>query len=119
MKRIAALAVLTCLVFIGLGAMAHAQSGSQLRNLRGTVTDKADAPIGSAVVYLKNARTLTVKTYISEDQGDYHFSGLDPNADYEIHAERGDQTSATHTVSSLDGRKEFVVTLKVDREKKK
>src|ERR1041385_3328712 len=91
-KRRAALPIVTCLVFIGLGDAVWAQNGS-LRTVRGTVTDRTDAPIGSAVVYLKNARTLTVKTYISEDQGDYHFSGLDPNADYEIHAEHGDQTS--------------------------
>ena len=64
-----------------------------------------------SVVYLRNARTLTVRTYISSDKGEYHFSGLDPNADYEIHAEHGDLTSANHTVSSLDSRKELVVTL--------
>src|SRR6202030_4423711 len=71
-------------------APARAQKESELRAVRGTVIDKAEAPVASAVVYLKNARTLTVKTYISEDHGDYHFSGLDPNADYEINAERDD-----------------------------
>ena len=100
-------------------APGHAQKVSELREVRGTVIDKSDAPIASAVVYLKNTRTLTVKTYISEDKGDYHFSGLDPNADYEIHAEHDDLTSANHTVSSFDARKAFVVTLKLDKDKKK
>ena len=100
-------------------APARAQKASELREVRGTVIDKSEAPIASAVVYLKNTRTLTVKTYISEDQGEYHFSGLDPNADYEIHAEHDDQISANHTVSSLDARKAFVVTLKLDKDKKK
>ena len=96
----------------------RAQNPSELRSVRGTVTDKGDAPTSSAVVYLKNVRTLSVKTFISEDGGAYHFTGLDPNADYEIHAEHNDQMSANHTVSSLDGRKEFVVTLKLDKQKK-
>jgi len=72
-----------------------------------------------AIVYLKNVRTLTVKTYISDDSGQYRFSGLDPNVDYEMHAEHDDQTSANHTVSSFDSRKDIVVSLKVDKAKKK
>jgi hypothetical protein len=99
-----------------------AQNGSptsELRGISGTVCDKNEAPITSAVVYLKNVRTLTVRTYISGDKGEYHFSGLDPNVDYEIHAEHEDQTSANHTLSSLDGRKEMTFTLKVNKDKKK
>ena len=101
---------------------AYAQKDSQnseLRAVRGTVMDKAENPMSGAVVYLKNNRTLTVKTYISDDMGQYRFSGLDPNADYEMHAEHDDQTSSNHTVSSFDSRKDIVVSLKVDKEKKK
>jgi len=100
----------------------RAQYGSpsaELRGVSGTVLDKDEHPVASAVVYLKNVRTLTVRTYISSDKGEYHFSGLDPNVDYEIHAEHGDLTSANHTVSSLDSRKELVVTLKINKEKEK
>jgi hypothetical protein len=97
----------------------RAQNTTQLRTVHGVVEDKTETPVGSAVVYLENGRTLTVKTYISEDNGQYHFSGLDPNADYELHAEHDNLTSNTHTVSSFDSRKDFEVTLKLDREKKK
>jgi hypothetical protein len=98
---------------------AQGGSPSELRGVIGTVTDKSENPVATAVVYLKNVRTLTVRTYISGEKGEYHFSGLDPNADYEIHAEHDDMTSANHTISSLDSRKETNVTLKLDREKKK
>jgi hypothetical protein len=101
---------------------ARAQGGapsSELRGVSGVACDKNESPISSAVVYLKNVRTLTVRTYITGDKGEYHFSGLDPNDDYEIHAEHDDLTSANHTVSSLDSRKEMNVTLKIDKEKKK
>ncbi len=101
---------------------ARAQKDSQnsdLRAVRGVVIDKAENPINGAIVYLKNVRTLTVKTYISDDSGQYRFSGLDPNVDYEMHAEHDDQTSANHTVSSFDSRKDIVVSLKVDKAKKK
>jgi hypothetical protein len=92
---------------------------SELRTVRGAVLDKAENPVASAVVYLKNVRTLAVKTYISDRSGEYRFSGLDPNVDYEVHAESESMTSNTRTVSSFDSRKDIVISLKLDREKKK
>jgi hypothetical protein len=92
---------------------------SELRTVHGAVLDKAENPVSSAVVYLKNVRTLAVKTYISDRAGEYRFSGLDPNVDYEVHAESESLTSNTRTVSSFDGRKDIVISLKLDKEKKK
>jgi carboxypeptidase family protein len=113
LRSLGALLVLTLLVF-----PAWAQQ-SELRTVRGAVLDKAENPVSSAVVYLKNVRTLAVKTYISDRSGEYRFSGLDPNVDYEVHAESDSMTSNTRTVSSFDGRKDIVISLKLDREKKK
>ncbi len=106
------------LVFALLTLPAAAQQ-SELRTVRGAVLDKAENPVASAVVYLKNVRTLAVKTYISDKSGEYRFSGLDPNVDYEVHAETEDRSSNTRTVSSFDGRKDIVISLKLDKEKKK
>lgn len=92
---------------------------SELRTVHGVVLDKAENPISSAVVYLKNVRTLAVRTYISDRSGDYRFSGLDPNVDYELHAETENLTSNTRTLSSFDSRKDIVISLKLDKEKKK
>ena len=92
---------------------------AELRTVRGAVLDKAENPVASAVVYLKNVRTLAVKTYISDRSGEYRFSGLDPNVDYEVHAESESMTSNTRTVSSFDSRKDIVISLKLDKEKKK
>jgi hypothetical protein len=108
----------TLAVFALIAVPAFAQQ-SELRTVRGAVLDKAENPIPSAIVYLKNVRTLAVKTYISEKSGEYRFSGLDPNADYQVHAETDNMTSNTRTVSSFDTRKDIVISLKVDKEKKK
>lgn len=90
---------------------------AQLRTVRGVVTDKADASIPSSVVFLKNTRTNAVRSYIADDAGNYRFSGLDPNADYEIHAEKDGAKSQTRTVSSFDSRKDIVINLKIDKKK--
>src|SRR5690348_13080088 len=52
------------------------------RILTGTVLDKSDAPIGDAVVYLKNTKTLAIKSYISQKDGTYRFPELALNVDY-------------------------------------
>jgi hypothetical protein len=85
--------------------------------VRGVVTDKSDASIPASVVFLKNARTNAVRSYIADDAGNYRFSGLDPNADYEIHAEKDGAKSQTRTVSSFDSRKDIVINLKIDKKK--
>jgi hypothetical protein len=104
-----------------LASMAVAQQDpkheTQLRTVHGLVTDKSETPVASAVVFLKNTRSNAVRSYISDDGGNYRFSGLDPNADYEIHAEKDGAKSPTRTVSSFDSKKELVVNLKVDKKK--
>ncbi len=90
---------------------------TQLRAVRGTVIDKDEAPVETAVVYLKNVRTQDIITHLSDKDGTFRFSGLDINVDYEIHAERDGMTSANRSISNFDTRKEFVLTLKLDRKK--
>ena len=90
---------------------------SELRTVRGTVVDKDETPVETAVVYLKNVRTQDITTHLSGSDGTFRFSGLDLNVDYEIHAEKEGMTSSTRSVSNFDTRKEFVLTLKLDRKK--
>lgn len=97
-------------------ALAH-QRPAQLRTVHGIVVSSSNAPIAGAVVYLKNMRTLTVRTYFSSRDGQYRFSGLDPNVDYQIHAEHQNLTSSAHTISSFDSNPDIVIQLKIDRKK--
>jgi len=90
---------------------------SELRTVRGTVVDKDEAPVDTAVVYLKNLHTQDITTHLSESDGQFRFSGLDLNVDYEIHAEHEGWTSSSRSISNYDNRKEFVLTLKLDHKK--
>jgi len=103
-----------------VNGLAFAQSSkrdAQLRTVRGLVSDKSDKPLPNAVVFLKNLRTNSVLSHFSDDQGNFRFTGLDPNVDYEVYAEFEKQKSNSRTVSSLDSRKEINLNLKVDRAK--
>jgi hypothetical protein len=95
-----------------------AKHEAQLRTVRGVVVEKSsEVAIASAVVFLKNMRTNAVRSYIADDEGNYRFSGLDPNVDYEIHAEKDGAKSATRTVSSFDNKKDIVFPLKIEKKK--
>jgi len=86
---------------------------SQLKTVRGVVVDKSENPVSASVVFLKNVRTNQVKSYIADNQGNYRFSGLDPNSDYEVHAEKDGAKSQTRNVSSFDARMDIVLNLKL------
>lgn len=90
---------------------------SPLRTVKGVVADKSENPLAGSVVFLKNTRTNAVRSTFADNDGNYRFSGLDPNADYEVRAEFEGTKSPAKTVNSLDNRKEIVVNLKIDRKK--
>jgi hypothetical protein len=96
---------------------AQKKAEAQLKVLHGSVIDKSENPVPSSVIYLKNVKSQAVKTYIADESGNYRFSGLDPNVDYEIHAEHDDMTSSVRTVSSFDSRRDIEVTLKLSKKK--
>jgi protocatechuate 3,4-dioxygenase beta subunit len=93
------------------------QGESQTRAVSGQVLDKQDAPLADSVVHLKNTKTLALKTFITDESGNYRFSGLSPNVDYELHAELKGRRSDTKTISSFDSRKDVTIHLRIDTSK--
>jgi hypothetical protein len=104
-------------LFAAIAGAQDKKREAQLRTVRGVVMDKSESPISGSVVFLKNTRTNSVRSNYTDDTGNYRFSGLDPNADYEVHAEKDGAKSPTRTISSFDSRKEIDLNLKIDRKK--
>lgn len=115
--RRCAIVVASLAVLVGCPASLRAQDkkGPELRTVHGIVLNKDGQPIADCIVYLMNMKTQAVRTYITEASGAYHFSGLDPNVDYEARAEKGDAASGARTISSFDSRRDMDLTLKLDR----
>jgi|SRR5205085_3170899 len=116
-RRLCSLAAVIALFAVGTKAQDKKRE-AQLRTVRGVVTDKSDNALSGSVVFLKNMRTNSVRSSYTDDTGNYRFSGLDPNADYELHAEKDNAKSATRTVSSFDSRKDIVLNLKIVKKKR-
>jgi len=83
------------------------------RVLTGVVMDKNDQPIPNAVVYLKNEKTLNVRSFFTQKDGTYRFPQLERNIDYEVYAESGGKRSDTKTVSQFDDRTAPHINLRI------
>jgi hypothetical protein len=88
------------------------------RTLQGSVLDEQEKPVQTAVVQLKNTKTLQVRSYITQEDGRYQFHGLSTNIDYEIQAERGELASTVRRLSVFDTRSKAVINLKLEPKKK-
>jgi len=95
-------------------SMVADKNQDQGRNVTGQVMTKSEAPLPDAVVYLKNTKTLTIKSFITEKDGGYRFHGLSPNIDYEIYADYQGQKSQTKTISSFDNRNSITLNIRID-----
>jgi hypothetical protein len=83
------------------------------RTLTGVVLDKTDNPVSNAVVYLKNMKTLAMKTVIAGSDGSYRFPEISPNVDYEVYAQREGKKGDTKTLSQFDDRQKVNITLRI------
>ena len=125
--RFSSTSLLTGVVFAALAAggfpMASqggliAPQSAQAQNLgqrvvMGRVVDGNGASVPGATVFLKNLKTKAIRSYNSDLDGKFRFAQVDMAQDHELWASKGEQKSATKTVSSWDTRKEFDTELKM------
>lgn len=85
------------------------------RSLEGLVTDASDNVVVGAIVKLKDQKTLSVRSFITKEDGKYHFYGLSINNDYEVQADFNGMSSKTRTLTVYDSRKKPNLDLKVEK----
>ena len=114
-----ALAAVALVLSAGLFAQdktrAEKREEAKLRSVMGVVLDAKEEPASGAVVQLKDMRTLAVRSFITQDDGQYHFTGLRPDIDYQLTVKYGDMTAAPRTLSLFDNRKEAILNFKLEK----
>jgi len=89
--------------------------GTAQRVVHGKVEDKNGVGIKGAVVYLKDDRSMSVKSAIADDDGSYRFVQLSLNTDYEVWAQSDSHKSAVKSISSFDSKSDITIFLKIDK----
>jgi hypothetical protein len=95
------------------------QAGTpRLRSIKGIVLSSSGAPVPGAVVLLKDAKTLQVRSFVAEKDGEYRFFGLSTDVNWELRAEKDGLTSKTKTVSVFDSHTTVRLNLKLVKKMK-
>jgi hypothetical protein len=89
------------------------------RTVQGLVQNVDDMPLVGAVVQLKDMRTLQIRSFVTQDDGKYHFNGLKTEVDYQVKALYNGMSSPAKTVSLFDTRKIATLNLKLEKEPEK
>lgn len=100
-------------VLVVLLATAAPNAAGQGRSVRGMVTDQAGEPLRGAVVKIKNALTLQIRSYITQADGEYRFHGLHRDVDYKLKARFRGQTSKVRTLNWYDSRPQAQIDFKL------
>ena len=114
-RRILVLAAVSLFALGTLLAEKKDKQDANTRKVQGVVLDSAENAVQGAVVQLKDTKTLQVRSFITQEKGEYHFAGLSTNVDYELRAEHNGTSSATKTLSVFDSRKLANMNLKLDK----
>ena len=100
-------------LLIGLALSPYVAHAQQQRTVSGKVLGQSDEGKAGAVVYLKDVKTLTIRSAISTQDGSYRFGQLSDGTDYELWAELDGKKSPTRSVSSFDQKKQNTINLKL------
>jgi hypothetical protein len=91
---------------------AQAQNFGQ-RVIIGSVINDESAHVAGATLFLRNAKTKSIRSYTSDKDGRFRFAQVNMAEDFELWAEKDGKKSPIKNVSSWDTRKEFECELKL------
>ncbi len=89
--------------------------GAQLstRSIQGEVMDQYSRPLEHAVVQIQNDSTLMIRSYITQADGRYHFTGLNDDVYYELTAEYDGLRGRERALSKFDSHEKRTMDLRI------
>jgi Carboxypeptidase regulatory-like domain len=102
-------------LLVGLLVATVAWAWPESRSVSGIVTDKRGNLLPGAVVEIDNSITKEIQSYIVQKDGRYHFSDLNPDIEFVLHAYYKGHNSKSWTLSKFNTAKnakaDFVIPI--------
>lgn len=76
--------LLAAVTGLSIPACTQEFAGTPTRSVQGTITDGAGRPMAGVTVELRNMRDMNVRSFITTEDGKYHFDDLYTNLDYRL-----------------------------------
>ncbi len=112
LKILLALTIFQCALWAG----AHNPAN---RRVEGIVSYRGGGPDAGAAVQLEDQVTLQVMSSITDRGGRFHFTGLNPDRDYQVRATKKGYWSNAHNISKFSSRAVETVHLELRPGKEK
>jgi len=87
--------------------------GQQPRSVRGIVKDDQGHALARAIVQIQDRTTLQIRSYITGDDGSFHFGDLFPDLTYHLRAKYSGISSRSKTLSKFDSKSIAVIDLTI------
>jgi hypothetical protein len=87
---------------VGLLILVPSDGQFKERDVSGVVTDARGNALPSVAVQLENTRDLSVRSYITGNDGRYHFNGLNDDIDFTLRAKYLNYCSKPKTLSRFE-----------------
>lgn len=89
---------------LAIAVLIQAPAGAQYkqRDVSGVVTDARGNPLPRVAVQIENTANLTVRSYITGNDGRYHFTGLTDDTDFTLKAKYRNYWSKPKTLSKFN-----------------
>jgi hypothetical protein len=112
-KNLPAVLAVTMLACAAFAFDENADSGT--RTVEGIVTAADSRPVDGAIVQLNDTRTLQIRSFVTKEDGAYHFAGLSTNDEYELRAARNGASSGTKRLDVYNQRKVAKINLRLKK----
>jgi hypothetical protein len=101
------------LAFLLLATLGSLLAQPSTRMVEGIVTDQHSHPLAHAAVQIENNGTLQIRSYITQADGKYHFTGLNSDNDYALTAEYDGLRSHVRKLSKFNSHQESKIDLAI------
>ena len=103
-----------CISLVALTLWVFVACGQQFRTVRGTVKDHNGHVLSGAIVQIKDRTTLQIRSFVTQNDGAYHFGDISADITYHLRAKYAGLSSPEKILSKFHSETMAVVDLTID-----